>query len=118
MKKKKDIISDKRIAEIELRKDIGKRVKEMRTKLGQSALRVAQELDISREAITHIETGRNNISAVALWQLAVLFNCDIKDFFPAIPDGYALTKVDLHKIEQEDAKAGEWAKVLFKQKKI
>ena len=43
-----------------------------------------------------------------------LFHCDIKDFFPAIPDGFALTKVDLHKVAQEDKNAAKWAAILFK----
>lgn len=117
MKKKKSTINDRDATENEVRKEVGKKIKEMRNKLGQSALRIAEELDVSREAITHIETGRNNISAVSLWKLATLFNCDVDDFFPTVPDGYALTKVDLHKVAQEDVKAAEWAKKLFKKKK-
>ncbi len=116
MRKKKDKIDDRVVAEEEVRKAIGKKIREMRDKLGHSALRIATELGLSREAVTHIETGRNNISAVALWKLATLFNCDIEDFFPHIPDGYALTKVDLQKVAQEDGSAAEWAKRLFKKK--
>lgn len=116
MRKKKDIIDDRVVAEDEVRKAIGKKIREMRDKLGHSALRIATELKISREAITHIETGRNNISAVALWKLATLFNCDIEDFFPDVPDGFALTKVDLQKVAQEDENAATWAKRLFKKK--
>lgn len=38
----------------------------------------------------------------------------IEDFFPDVPDGYALTKVDTHKIEQEGGeRAARWAKTLF-----
>lgn len=117
MWKKKVTIDEKDITDIEIRKEIGRKVREMRDKLGQSASRVATELGISREAVTHIETGRNNISAVSLWKLATLFNCDIGDFFPTIPDGYALTKVDLHKVAQEDKSAAVWAEKLFKRKK-
>jgi transcriptional regulator with XRE-family HTH domain len=117
MKKKKDILSDKNDTEIQVKKEIGRKIKEMRGKLGQSASRIAEELGVSREAITHIETGRNNISAVSLWKLATLFNCDVGDFFPTVPGGYALTKVDLHKVAQESGeKAAEWASILFKKK--
>ena len=116
--KKKQATIDRNVIEVEVKKEIGKKIKEMRGKLGQSASRIAEELGVSREAVTHIETGRNNISAVSLWKLATLFNCDISDFFPTIPDGYAITKVDLHKVEQESgAKAAEWASKLFKKKK-
>lgn len=117
MKKKKDIINDRVLAEDEVRHAIGKKIREMRNKLGLTALQIATKLNVSREAITQIETGRNNISAVALWQLATLFRCDIEDFFPAIPDGFALTKVDLQKVAQEDQSAAQWAKRLFMTKK-
>lgn len=117
MKKKKDIIDDRVLAEDEVRKAIGKKIREMRDKLGLTALQIATKLDVSREAITQIENGRNNISAVALWQLATLFHCDIQDFFPVIPDGFALTRVDLQKVAQESPKAAEWAERLFKAKK-
>jgi len=112
------IDSDGSAMEEEIREEIGRRIAEMRRKLGLSARKVADELKISREAVTHIETGRNNISAVSLWKLATIFNCDIEDFFPDVPDGYALTKVDTHKIEQEGGqKAARWAQNLFKKKK-
>lgn len=105
-------------AEVEIRVEIGRRIAEMRRKLGLSARRVAEELGVSREAVTHIETGRNNLSAVSLWKLATIFHCDIKDFFPDVPDGYALTKVDTHKIEQAGGeKAAKWANDLFGKKR-
>jgi DNA-binding XRE family transcriptional regulator len=47
--------------ELEIRVEIGRRIAEMRRKLGLSARKVAEELGISREAVTHIETGRNMI---------------------------------------------------------
>lgn len=114
MPKKKDKMEDKKVAKEEIRKVIGKQIKEMRNKLGSSALTVSEKLDLSREAITHIETGRNNISAVALWELATLFHCKVSDFFPDVPDGFALTQVDIRKIEQENPDAGKWAERLFK----
>lgn len=120
MKKKKVILDniDIEATDHEIKEAIGRIIKEMRGKLGLSAQTVANGLKMSREAVTHIETGRNNISAVSLWKLATLFNCEIKDFFPAVPDGYAITKVDLRKIEQENGKkAAEWAEKLFKKKK-
>jgi len=110
--------ADDAFAEDEIRAAIGKRISEMRRKLGLSAKRVAEELQISREAVTHIETGRNNITAVSLWKLATLFDCNIADFFPAVPDGYALTKVDTAKIEQEAGeRAARWARQLFTSKR-
>lgn len=117
MKKESSTIKDREAIEKEIRESIGRKIKEMRGKLNLGASRIADELHISREAITHIETGRNNISAVSLWKLAVLFKCDPRDFFPTVPDGFALTKVDLRKLAQEDQKAPEWAERLFGKKK-
>jgi len=118
MKKKQVTINDRDVADEEIKKEIGRTIKEMRGKLSLSAQTVANNLEISREAVTHMETGRNNISAVSLWKLATLFNCEIRDFFPPVPDGYALTKVDLRKVAQESGEKGvKWAERLFKKKK-
>lgn len=118
MKKSSSTIEqDTSSTDVEIRHAIGKRIAEMRQKLGLSARLVAEKLGMSREAVTHIETGRNNISAVSLWKLATLLDCDIKDFFPDVPDGYALTTVDTRKVEQEGGeRASRWATQLFKKK--
>lgn len=117
MKKKKVKIDDREIAADEIKREIGKKTRELRNSLGLSAQTVADHLHISREAVTHIENGRNNISAVFLWELATLFGCDIKDFFPELPDGYAITRVDLRKVAQEKGeKAAVWAERLFKKR--
>ncbi|HWA92067.1 MAG TPA: helix-turn-helix transcriptional regulator [Rhizomicrobium sp.] len=104
--------------EHEIREVIGNRIAELRRKRKLSARLVGEKLNISREAVTHIETGRNNVTAVALWKLATLFRCEVADFFPDVPDGYGLTKVDTDKIAQEGGqKAAGWAKELFGAKK-
>lgn len=104
--------------EKEIRVAIGSRIAELRRKRKLTARQVGEKLKISREAVTQIENGRNNITALALWKLATLFHCDIKDFFPDVPDGYGLTKIDTDKIAQEGGqKAAHWAKELFGKKK-
>jgi transcriptional regulator with XRE-family HTH domain len=118
VKKKKVTIDDRDAADNEIKKEIGKTIKQLRGSLGLSAQTVADHLKISREAVTHIENGRNNVSAVSLWKLATLFNCEVEDFFPVLPDGYAITKVDIRKVAQEKGeKAAAWAERLFKNKK-
>src|SRR5258708_18107499 len=100
--------------EREIRQAIGNRIAELRRKRKLSARLVGEKLKITREAVTHIETGRNNVTALAVWKLATLFHCDVKDFFPDVPDGYGLTKIDTDKIAQEGGhKAANWAKELF-----
>jgi transcriptional regulator with XRE-family HTH domain len=103
--------------EREIREAIGSNIAELRRKRKLSARLVGEKLGISREAVTHIETGRNNVTALALWKLATLFHCDITDFFPDVPDGYGLTKIDTDKIAQEGGqKAAKWARELFGKK--
>jgi transcriptional regulator with XRE-family HTH domain len=96
----------------EVKKSVGAKIQDIRNKLGQSASTVASRLDVSREALTHIETGRNNINAVQLWTLACLFGCEINDFFPNVPEGFSLSKLDLKLLAKEDEKAPEWAERL------
>lgn len=116
-RKKQGTIESKDVADEEIRKAIGARIREMRGKLHLSAANIANELGLSREAITQIETGRNNVSAVSLWKLATLFCCDFRDFFPSVPGGYGLSQVDLHTISQEGGdRAARWAETLFKKK--
>ncbi len=118
MPKKKDgTLDENDDAETQLKKAIGKRIRTIRDKLGHSAAHVAEELGISREALTHIETGRNNITAAALYKLACLFDCGFDDFFPVKADGHSLSPRGYRLLEQEDKDAPEWAKKLFNKKK-
>lgn len=98
----------------EVREAIGQKIQEIRKRAGHSAKRVAKELNMTREALTQIETGRNNANAVFLWRLAYLFNCKIEDFFPNVPSGFSLNKVDLRLLAQEDERAPAWAQKLQK----
>lgn len=116
-KKKATLLNEQSDAEEAVKKCVGKKISEIRNRLNFSALTVSEHLGISRVAVTQIETGRNNISAVSLWKLATLFGCEVSDFFPDVPDGYALTKVDIHKVAQEDEKAALWAEKIFIKKK-
>lgn len=101
----------------EIRKAIGGKIRMVRDRTHHSAAVVAQRLGVSREALTHIETGRNNISATSLWKLATLFACGVQDFFPEVPDGFALSPMDTKLLAQEDNRAAKWAEELFKKKK-
>jgi len=114
-KKKKKVILEERheSPDEQIRKSIGQKIRQVRDKRSQSADRVATKLHMSRVALTHIETGTNNINAVQLWKTACLLGCSIEEFFPPIPKGFALTKQDYEKIGREDEGAEKWAKDLF-----
>ena len=101
----------------EIRESIGSRIQEIRTKLKQTARRVAEELGVSRVTLTQIERGQNNVNAVTLWKLACLFNCEIADFMPTIPKGYGLSRVDLDLLRRENERSVGWAKRLFPNRK-
>ena len=113
-KKKGTINKEWTSPDSEIKKGIGRKVQEIRKKQNHSAARVAAELGMTREALTQIETGRNNVNAVLLWKLACLLGCKTENFFPIIPRGFSLSKIDLQSIAKEDEKAVMWAKDLFK----
>lgn len=99
----------------EIRRDIGRKIKAIRSQQRLKAFAVANKLGMSREALTHIETGRNNVNAVTLWKLAALLKCEVADFFPVVPDGFGFTESEFEKIAKENEKAARWARETFSQ---
>lgn len=105
-------------ADGDLKYDISTKIQDIRKARGLLVKTVADKLSISRSALTQIETGRNNVSAVILWKLSCLFGCSVNDFFPNTPEGFNLTKTEIQKIKEDDQKAVEFALKCFpKQKK-
>ena len=101
-------------ADLKLKKDIGERIAGIRKGAGLTARQVAERLKIKRETLTQIETGRNNPTAATLWKLACVLHCEVSDFFPKVPEGYALTKYDMRRIEKaSEPRAAEWAAEIF-----
>ena len=66
---------------MEIKKDIGLRIKELRTKLGISQQELSYRCDLDRTYITSVENGKRNISIVNLEKIAHALNLTIKDFF-------------------------------------
>ncbi len=97
----------------ELKVLIGGRVQRVRKRLDRSALWVAERIGITRGALTQIERGHNNVSAVQLWKIASVLKCDIKDFFPDVPNSAPLTETDLQIIAEENEQAVGFAKKAF-----
>lgn len=96
-----------------LRKSIGALIKTVRRQNNLSAETVARKIGISRVALTQIENGRNNLSAVMIWKLACILGSDISVFFPKVPEGFGLSRSDLNQLEKEDEKVASWATQLF-----
>jgi DNA-binding XRE family transcriptional regulator len=68
----------------ELRKYLGKRVKELRKSTGISQEVVAAILNITRTSICNIETGRQGLTAENVVMMCQLFKCTPNDIFPKI----------------------------------
>ena len=60
---------------------IGKRVKELRNKLGISQEELADLAELDRTYITSVECGRRNISIVNIEKLATALKVTLKEFF-------------------------------------
>ena len=60
---------------------VGKRVKELRNKLGISQEELANLAELDRTYITSVECGRRNISIVNIEKLATALKVTLKEFF-------------------------------------
>lgn len=60
---------------------IGKRVKELRSKLGKSQEELADLAGLDRTYITSVECGRRNISIVNIEKLSNALGITLRDFF-------------------------------------
>lgn len=116
IKKKESIIETKTQEDGDIRKIIGSRIQRVRRHLGKTADWVASNIGLTRGAITQIENGRNNINATLLWKIATILECDIKEFFPNVPDAKTLDQADYEKISKENERAAVYAKKAFKSK--
>lgn len=94
----------------ELKKIIGGRIKRVRLRLNRTARWVAEIAGISRISLTQIENGNNNVSAVVLWKIAGALRCDIREFFPDVPNAVTLAEADLEILKEENRKAAEFMK--------
>ena len=66
---------------MDIKISVGKRVKELRNKLGISQEELADLAGLDRTYITSVECGRRNISIVNIEKLATALNVSIKQFF-------------------------------------
>ncbi len=60
---------------------VGKRVKELRNKLGISQEELADIAELDRTYITSVECGKRNISIINIEKLAKALKVTIKEFF-------------------------------------
>ena len=60
---------------------VGKRVKELRHKLGISQEELADLAELDRTYITSVECGKRNISIINIEKLAIALKVTLKQFF-------------------------------------
>ena len=60
---------------------VGKRVKELRNKMGISQEELADRAQLDRTYITSVECGKRNISIVNIEKLTIALNISLSEFF-------------------------------------
>lgn len=66
---------------MDIKQAIGKRVKELRNKIGISQEELADNAQLDRTYVTSVECGKRNISIVNIEKLANALNVTLKEFF-------------------------------------
>ena len=66
---------------MDIKQTVGKRVKELRNKIGISQEELADNAQLDRTYITSVECGKRNISIVNIEKLANALNVTLKEFF-------------------------------------
>lgn len=66
---------------MDIKQKVGLRVKELRAQKEMSQEEVANTADMERSFMTHIESGRRNISVDTLQRILTALGISFKDFF-------------------------------------
>jgi transcriptional regulator with XRE-family HTH domain len=66
---------------MDIKQKVGSRIKELRHQKEMSQELVANTADMERSFMTHIESGRRNISVETLQRILSAMNISFKDFF-------------------------------------
>lgn len=88
------------IDESQLKKIIGARIKELRTKSGKKQLELATAADLKRTSITNIEAGKQMITIPVLYRVCHELEVNIDDVMPTFDD------LLRHKVEANQSENG------------
>ena len=66
---------------MDIKQLVGKRIRELRNKLGVSQEELAAMVELDRTYITSVESGKRNISIVNIEKLAAALNVSLAEFF-------------------------------------
>ena len=78
--------------ENDLRKYAGSIIKKLRERKNMSQDELAEQLNITRQAISRYENGDRGVNQDLLFQLASIFNVKIDEFFPPLKNGNSQNK--------------------------
>ena len=76
---------------MDIKQSVGKRVKELRNKIGISQEELADSAQLDRTYITSVECGKRNISIVNIEKLANALNVSLAEFFTFWGESYDFT---------------------------
>lgn len=79
--------------EKDLRKYAGSIIKKLRERKNMSQDELAEQLNITRQAISRYENGDRGVNQDLLFQLASIFNVSINEFFPPLNNGYSKQEI-------------------------
>ena len=63
---------------------IGEKVKYFRESIGWSQTELAEQIEMTRVSIANIESGRQNAPLLRLYDIAIVFGCELSDLLPPI----------------------------------
>ena len=66
---------------MDIKKQLGLKIKRLRQKRGLTQEQLAFEVDISRDHLSNIELGKHPVNIKTLYKLAQFFEVDMKYFF-------------------------------------
>nr|DAG95433.1 MAG TPA: Helix-turn-helix XRE-family like protein [Crassvirales sp.] len=79
--------------ESDLRKYAGSVIRKLRERKNMSQDELAEQLNITRQAISRYENGDRGVNQDLLFQLASIFNVKIDEFFPPLNNNYSKQKI-------------------------
>lgn len=68
----------------EVQRRIAENLRRLRKSRNWSQEKLSAFSDVDRSYIGYIENSKNNVSVKILWELAIVLECDISDFFAPI----------------------------------
>lgn len=82
---------------------IGEKIREVRTKNRYKQIELARKVGLERTSITNIETGKQNVTVLALYRICEVFQLDINKLLPNPED---LVEHDLDTSNLNSVKVG------------